>query len=123
MVDLTDAGFKAALARGRETMKSEPRAVAARYDRETGRVTVENCTYVLKIDVALDNGVFFGPANAVAMAGSLPSGHEKLLHLGLRRVTRRAVAEAQEPRSGLTRRNPRCPVLHLVADGPVDFSE
>ena len=41
MVNLTDAGFEAAKARGREMTKSEPRAAAAHYDRETGRVVVE----------------------------------------------------------------------------------
>lgn len=50
MVDLTDSGFEAAEAHGREMVKSEPRAVAARYDCETGRVAVElanGCTYHL----------------------------------------------------------------------------
>ncbi len=55
MVDLTDSGFEAAEARGREMMKSEPRAVAARYDRETGRVAVElanGCTYIFPAELA-----------------------------------------------------------------------
>lgn len=54
MVDLTDAGFAAALARGREMIKSEPRAVAARYDRETGRVAVDlanGCTYIFPAEL------------------------------------------------------------------------
>lgn len=49
MADLTDAEFEAAEARGREKMKTEPRAASARYDRETGRVVVElvnGCTYI-----------------------------------------------------------------------------
>ena len=55
MVDLTDSGFETAEARGREMVKSEPRAVAARYDRETGRVTVElanGCTYIFPAELA-----------------------------------------------------------------------
>ena len=55
MVDLTDSGFEAAEARGREMVKSEPRAVAARYDRETGRVAVElanGCTYIFPAQLA-----------------------------------------------------------------------
>lgn len=55
MVDLTDSAFEAAEARGREMVKSEPRAVAARYDRETGRVAVElanGCTYIFPAQLA-----------------------------------------------------------------------
>lgn len=55
MDDLTDAGFEAAEARGREMMKSEPRAIAAHYDRKTGRVTVElanGCTYIFPAQLA-----------------------------------------------------------------------
>lgn len=55
MVDLTDSGFEAGEARGREMVKSEPRAVAARYDRETGRVAVElanGCTYIFPAQLA-----------------------------------------------------------------------
>ena len=55
MVDLTDAGFEAAEARGRKMMESEPRATAARYDRETGRVAVElanGCTYIFPARLA-----------------------------------------------------------------------
>ena len=55
MVDLTDAGFEAAEARGREMMKSETRATAAHYDRETGRVAVElanGCTYIFPAQLA-----------------------------------------------------------------------
>ena len=55
MVDLTDAAFEAAEARGREMMKSEPRAIAAHYDRETGRVAVElanGCTYIFPAQLA-----------------------------------------------------------------------
>ena len=55
MVDLTDTGFEAAEARGREMVKSEPRAVAAQYDRETGRVAVElanGCAYIFPAQLA-----------------------------------------------------------------------
>lgn len=55
VVDLTDAGFEAALARGHEMMKSEPRAVAARYYRETSRVAVEfanGCPYIFPAELA-----------------------------------------------------------------------
>ena len=55
MVDLTDSGFEAAEARGRKTVKAEPRAVAARYDRETGRVAVElanGCTCIFPAELA-----------------------------------------------------------------------
>ena len=55
MAELTDAEFEAAEARGREKMKTEPRAEAARYDRETGRVVVElanGCTYMFPAPLA-----------------------------------------------------------------------
>lgn len=49
MDNLTDAQFEAAEARGRAVLETEPRATAARYNRKTGRVTVDlmnGCTYV-----------------------------------------------------------------------------
>lgn len=55
MVDLTDSAFEAAEARGLKMIKSEPRAIAARYDRETGRVAVElanGCTYIFPAELA-----------------------------------------------------------------------
>ena len=55
MVDPTDAEFKAAETRGSEMMKSEPRATAAHYDRETGRVVIElanGCTYIFPAQLA-----------------------------------------------------------------------
>lgn len=55
MAELTDAEFKAAEARGQEKLKTEPRAVAARYDRETGRVVVElanGCTHIFPARLA-----------------------------------------------------------------------
>jgi Protein of unknown function (DUF2442) len=48
MAELTDAQIDAALARGEAARSSEPRAAAARYDRELGRVVVElsnGCTF------------------------------------------------------------------------------
>jgi hypothetical protein len=46
---LTDAQAEAAEARGRAMLETEPRAVAVRYSRKTGRVTVDlanGCAYV-----------------------------------------------------------------------------
>ena len=48
MADLTNAQIDAALTRGRAARHGEPRAVAARYDAELGRVVVEltnGCTF------------------------------------------------------------------------------
>jgi hypothetical protein len=45
---VTDAELKAARARGREMLRTAPRAVAARYDRSSGHVVVElanGCVY------------------------------------------------------------------------------
>lgn len=55
MADLSDDEFEAAEACGREKMKAEPRAMSARYDRETGRVVVElvnGCTYMFPVELA-----------------------------------------------------------------------
>lgn len=59
MAELTDAEFnaqfEAAAARGQEKLKTEPRAVAARYDRDTGRVVVElanGCTHIFPARLA-----------------------------------------------------------------------
>lgn len=41
MADMTDADFAAAEALGREMFETAPRAVAARYDADAGRVVVE----------------------------------------------------------------------------------
>ena len=57
------------------------------------QVTVKKCAYLLKLDVALDKGGSVDPANLVATAGSPLPAMESPLHLGLRRVTRRAVAK------------------------------
>lgn len=49
MVQDSDTVFEAAEARGEAMLSSEPRAVSARYDRDTGRVSLEllnGCTYV-----------------------------------------------------------------------------
>ncbi|MEP9356351.1 DUF2442 domain-containing protein [Xanthobacter sp. KR7-65] len=48
MADLTDAAIDAALERGRQAHESEPRAAAARFDRQSGRVIVDltnGCTF------------------------------------------------------------------------------
>jgi hypothetical protein len=48
MAELTDAAIDAALERGKTTRLNEPRAAAARYDRESDRVIVEltnGCTF------------------------------------------------------------------------------
>lgn len=48
MAELTDAQIDAALERGRTARLHEPRAAAARYDRQLGRVIVElvnGCTF------------------------------------------------------------------------------
>ena len=48
MVELTDARIDAALERGRNARRNEPRASAAQYDRHLGRVIVEltnGCTF------------------------------------------------------------------------------
>lgn len=49
MAELTDTEFTAAEARGQAMLETEPRAISARYDRRTDRVTVElanGCAYV-----------------------------------------------------------------------------
>jgi hypothetical protein len=48
MADLTDAEIEAALERGRIAWQTEPRAVSARYDHNSGRLIVEltnGCTF------------------------------------------------------------------------------
>lgn len=48
MAELTDARIDAALERGRAARRHEPRAAAARYDRQLGRLVVEltnGCTF------------------------------------------------------------------------------
>ncbi|MDQ0423342.1 hypothetical protein J2045_004394 [Peteryoungia aggregata LMG 23059] len=48
MADFDERQFDAAEARGRAILETEPRAVAARYDAETGRVVLDlanGCTY------------------------------------------------------------------------------
>lgn len=54
---LTDAQIEAAEGRGRELMEHEPRAVTARFDRETGRVelTLTNgCAYAFPAHLVQD---------------------------------------------------------------------
>ena len=57
MAHLTDAEFAAAEARGKALLEPEPRATSARYDRKTGRVTVElvnGCTYMFPTHLVQD---------------------------------------------------------------------
>ena len=57
MAHLTDAEFAAAEARGKALLETEPRATSARYDRKTGRVTVElvnGCTYMFPTHLVQD---------------------------------------------------------------------
>lgn len=54
---VTDAQLKAAEARGRQMLETEPRAVAARYDQTTGRVALDlanGCTYVFPTQLVQD---------------------------------------------------------------------
>jgi hypothetical protein len=55
MAELTDTEIDAALERGRAAHANEPRAVAARYDRSTGRVIVDlenGCTFAFPTHLA-----------------------------------------------------------------------
>lgn len=57
MAVLTDADFEAAEARGREMVETGPRALAAHYDRATGRVVVEladGCAYAFPARLVQD---------------------------------------------------------------------
>ena len=57
MAGATDTELKAAEARGRKMLKSEPRATAARYDRATGCVVVEltnGCAYAFPAALVQD---------------------------------------------------------------------
>jgi hypothetical protein len=57
MANSTDAGFKAAKARGQVMLETEPRAVSAQYSPEAGRVTVElanGCVYVFPTHLVQD---------------------------------------------------------------------
>jgi hypothetical protein len=50
MVQLTDAQMETAEARGRAELDAEPRAISARYDRDTQRIVVElinGCAYAV----------------------------------------------------------------------------
>lgn len=57
MAKLTEAGFRAAKARGKTLLETGLRAVSAHYDRKTGRVTVElvnGCTYMFPTHLVQD---------------------------------------------------------------------
>ena len=55
MASITETELKAAEARGRELLEREPRALAAHYDRATGRVVIElanGCLYAFPAQLA-----------------------------------------------------------------------
>jgi hypothetical protein len=57
MAHPTDVEFTAAAARGAAMLEAEPRATSARYDRATGRVTVElvsGCSYAFPTGLVED---------------------------------------------------------------------
>jgi len=57
MAGRIDAQIKVAEARGREILKTEPRALAARFDRPSGRVVIElvnGCTYAFPARIVQD---------------------------------------------------------------------
>ncbi len=57
MAHLTEAQLAAAEARGAEMLKTEPRALAARYDPASGRVVldlVNGCSYAFPADLVQD---------------------------------------------------------------------
>ena len=57
MDNLTDAQLEAAEARGQAALETEPRATDARYNRKTGRVTVDlvnGCAYVFPAHLVQD---------------------------------------------------------------------
>ena len=57
MAGLTDTAFEAAKGRGDAMLAAEPRAVSAKYSRETGRVAVElvnGCAYVVPVGLVQD---------------------------------------------------------------------
>jgi hypothetical protein len=54
---VTDAQLKAAEARGREMLETEPRALGAHYDQATGRVVLDlanGCTYAFPAQLVQD---------------------------------------------------------------------
>ena len=54
---VTDAQLKAAEARGRKILETEPRALGARYDQSTGRVVIDlanGCTYAFPAQLVQD---------------------------------------------------------------------
>ena len=57
MAELTDAAIKAAEARGRGLLRTEPRASSARFDRAAGRIIVElvnGCSYIVPATLVQD---------------------------------------------------------------------
>lgn len=57
MVELTDAAFRAAEARGKELLETEPRALAARHDAASDRIVIElvnGCAYMVPVHLIQD---------------------------------------------------------------------
>jgi hypothetical protein len=74
MAIVTDATFEAAEAQGRELLRSEPRAVAASYDKTTGRVTIDlvnGCSYVFPAQRVQDlNGASHDDLGGIEVDGA-----------------------------------------------------
>ena len=76
MAEPTDAEIDAALARGREVLRSESRATSARYDRRSGRVAVElanGCTFAFPARLA--QGLEEATDEQLAAVEILGAGH------------------------------------------------
>jgi hypothetical protein len=74
MAQSTDVQFEAAEARGREMLRTEPRAISASYDRTTGRVSIElvsGCTFAFPAQQVQDlNGAGDDDLAAVEVDGA-----------------------------------------------------
>ncbi len=76
MAELTDAEIDAATGRGKNARSLEPRAAAARYDREAGRIVVEltnGCTFAFP--PALAQGLEQATAIELAQVEILGAGY------------------------------------------------
>lgn len=75
MAELTDVEIDAALDRGRRLQAREPRARAARFDRETGKITLDltnGCAFVFP--ARLVQGLQDASDDALAAVEILPQG-------------------------------------------------
>jgi Protein of unknown function (DUF2442) len=74
MANVTDVMFKAAAARGREMLRSEPRAMAVSYDKTAGRVTIDlvnGCSYVFPTQRVQDlNGASHDDLGVIEVDGA-----------------------------------------------------